>query len=230
MSAAFDTLDHITLLHRLQHTFGLSGYAISWICSYLTDRSYFVKNESSSSSSTTTHWRTSGLCSRSLLFVLFISPIANVINSNQSNQNNMVSFHQYADDTQLYIGTSSSTLTSQIASIEYCTQRVHNWLLYNGLHLNPSMSEAIAFYNPKSKPLAALAESIGTVSVADSPIKLQTSIKNLGVYFDSRMSFDKQVSETCKACYFQIRALCHIRASLTTEASKTIHSCFLISI
>ena len=40
MSAAFDTLDHITLLHRLQHTFGLSGYVISWIRSYLTDRSY----------------------------------------------------------------------------------------------------------------------------------------------------------------------------------------------
>ena len=36
------------------------------------------------------------------------------------------------------------------------------------------------------------------------------------------MSFDKQVSETCKACYFHIRALRHIRASLTTEASKTI--------
>ena len=40
-----------------------------------------------------------------LLFVLFISPVANVINSDQSNQNNTVSFHQYADDTQLYIGT-----------------------------------------------------------------------------------------------------------------------------
>ena len=36
------------------------------------------------------------------------------------------------------------------------------------------------------------------------------------------MSFNKQVSETCKACYFHIRALRHIRASLTTEASKTI--------
>ena len=36
------------------------------------------------------------------------------------------------------------------------------------------------------------------------------------------MSFDKQVSETCKACYFHIRALRHIRASLTTDASKTI--------
>ena len=225
MSAAFDTLDHITLLHRLQHMFGLSGYAISWIRSYLTDRSSFVKTDSSSSPSTIILPgvpQAQGSVLGPLLFVLFISPIANVINPDQSNQNNTASFHQYADDTQLYIGTNSSMPTTQIASIESCTQRVHNWLLNNGLHLNPSKSEAIAFYNPRSKPHAALAESIGTVSVAGSPIKLQTSIKNLGVYLDSKMSFDKQVSETRKACYFHIRALRHIRASLTTEASKTI--------
>ena len=58
--------------------------------------------------------------------------------------------------------------------------------------------------------------------VAGSPIKLQTSIKNLGVYLDSRLSFDKQVSETCKASYFHIRALRHIRSSLTVEAAKTV--------
>ena len=94
------------------------------------------------------------------------------MNPDQSNQNNMVSFHQYADDTQLYIGINSSTLTTQIASFESCTQRVHNWLLNNGLHLNPSKSEAIAFYNPRSEPFAALAESIGSDSVSGSPIKL----------------------------------------------------------
>ena len=76
--------------------------------------------------------------------------------------------------------------------------------------------------NPRSKPLAASAESIGTVSVAGSLIKLQTSINNLGVYLDSTMSFDKQVSETCKACFFHIRARRQIRAYLTTQASKTI--------
>ena len=53
MSAAFDTLDHATLLHRLEHTFGLSGFVISWIRSYLTNRSSFVKIDSSSSPSTT---------------------------------------------------------------------------------------------------------------------------------------------------------------------------------
>ena len=36
------------------------------------------------------------------------------------------------------------------------------------------------------------------------------------------MSFDKQVSETCKAPYFHIRALRHIRSSLTAEAAKTV--------
>ena len=107
------------IYNRLQHTFGLSGYVIFWIRSYLTDRSSFVKIDSSSSPSTA--WLN---VLGPLLFVLFISPIANVINSYQSNQNSIVSFHQYAGDTQLYIGTNSSTLTSQIASIESCSQRV----------------------------------------------------------------------------------------------------------
>ena len=75
--------------------------------------------------------------------VFFILPIADVINPGQA-CNNLVSFHQYADDTQLYIGANSSSLPSQIASIESCTLRVHDWLLNNGLHLNPSKSEAIA--------------------------------------------------------------------------------------
>ena len=52
MSAAFDTLDHATLLHRLEHTFGLSGCVISWIHSYLSERSSYVKVDTSSSSQT----------------------------------------------------------------------------------------------------------------------------------------------------------------------------------
>ena len=203
MSAAFDTLDHAPLLHRLKHTFGLSGFVISWIQSYLFSRSSFVKIDSSSSPITTILTGVpQGSVLGPLLFVLFISPIANVINPGQA-CNNLVSFHQYADDTHFYIGANSSSLPSQIASLESCTLRVHDWLLNNGLHLNPSKSEAIAFFNPRSKPLQALAESVESISVAGSPIKLQTSIKNLGVYLDSRLSFDKQVSETCKASYFQ---------------------------
>ena len=70
--------------------------------------------------------------------------------------------------------------------------------------------------------VVALAESVETITVAGSPIKLQSSIKSLGVYLDSHMSFDKHVSEICKASYFHIRALRHIRSSLTTEAAKMV--------
>ena len=43
------------------------------------------------------------------------------------------------------------------------------------------------------------------------------------------MSFDKQVSETCKASYFHICALRHIRSSLTTEACKTVAAAIVCS-
>jgi len=43
ISAAFDTLDHATLLKRLEHTFGISGAALAWVSSYLAGRTQFVK-------------------------------------------------------------------------------------------------------------------------------------------------------------------------------------------
>ena len=80
----------------------------------------------------------------------------------------------------------------------------------------------MTFSNPRSKPLVVLAESVKIITVVESPIKLQSSIESLGVYLDSHMSLKEHVSEICKASYFHIRALRHIRSSLTTEAAKTI--------
>ncbi len=42
LSAAFDTVDHHILLHRLQHYTGLSGTALKWFHSYLTNRTEYV--------------------------------------------------------------------------------------------------------------------------------------------------------------------------------------------
>ena len=128
MSAAFDTLDHATLLHRLEHTFGLSGCVISWIHSYLSERSFHVKVNTSSSSRTPSPTRVlQGSVLGPRMFVLFISPISSVIQSSSelSNKNTTVSFHQYADDTRLHIGTNSSTLATQVTRILH---RQGEWL------------------------------------------------------------------------------------------------------
>src|SRR5881296_1134558 len=43
LSAAFDTIDHDTLINRLQSVFGVTGVALKWIEAYLRGRSQYVK-------------------------------------------------------------------------------------------------------------------------------------------------------------------------------------------
>jgi len=49
LSAAVDTVDHKTLLHRLEVSYGVSDTVHRWFISYLSGRSQFVRCGSSSS-------------------------------------------------------------------------------------------------------------------------------------------------------------------------------------
>ena len=53
LSAAFDTVDHEILLHRLEVSFGISGPVIEWFRSYLTDRTQCVQRGPAKSTITT---------------------------------------------------------------------------------------------------------------------------------------------------------------------------------
>jgi len=55
MSAAFDTIDHSTLLNTLSVRFGVSGSVLTWLQSYLTDRYQCVRLGQASSSHTLCH-------------------------------------------------------------------------------------------------------------------------------------------------------------------------------
>ena len=138
-----------------------------------------------------------------------------------------VSFHQYADDTQLYIGVRTDELELSIDLLDQCTTALQDWFNNNGLCLNPSKSEII-LVGTRQKLFSASNEfDASSVKITGCPIVPSNSIKNLGVLIDSTLSFNSQVDSTCKAIHFHLRALKHIRKSITIDTAKTI-ACSII--
>ena len=88
--------------------------------------------------------------------------------------------------------------------------------------LNPSKSEILVLGTRQR--LASMSEEVNStsISVAGCPIQPSKEIKKLGVTIDSSLSFDAHVNNTCKASHFHLRALRHVRESISVETAKTI--------
>ena len=54
-------------------------------------------------------------------------------------------------------------------------------------------------------------------------------VKILGVYLDTAMTLEKQISTTCRTSYMQIRRINSIRQYLTETAAKTIIQMMVVS-
>ena len=213
-SAAFDCVDHKTLVSRRDTTFGLTGCALDWIRSYLDARSTFVRwKQHSSKAFPLDTGVPQGSSLGPLLFSLYVAPLSAVINSFG------VSHHQYADDTQIYITVSRSDVLDKVDLLQNCTSGVHSWLQMNGLQLNPTKSEVIQFTATRGREKV---DDVTSVLVSKAVIQPVSSIKSLGVTLDRKLSFDEHVNNICRSCYHHIRALRHIRDSLPDEVVKIV--------
>ena len=111
LSAAFDMLDHATLLNHLKNRFKITGVVLKWIESYLLDRSQAVvlKNEEGETAMSNAVRLSMGVLVP-LLFTLFTTPLGDICRHYDQD------FHLYADDTQLY----ASFIASSEESRESC--------------------------------------------------------------------------------------------------------------
>jgi hypothetical protein len=196
LSAAFDTLDIATLRHRLQHSFGITGLALDWLSTYLNGRSQFVKiGEAQSAIILNSYGVPQGSVLGPTLFSCYVAPIARLISSFG------VQFHQYADDTQLYIGVSPADVAVTEDVMNHCTSALEDWFSQNGMCLNPAKSEVLVLGTRQG--LTKL-NSNQTFRIAGCTVGLTDKIKNLGVTLDSTLSFDAHVNAVCKASHYHI--------------------------
>ena len=97
LSAAFDLVDHEVLLRRLEISVGFRGVVLQWFRSYLTNRCFSVRTGHQLSSSVPLNRGVpQGSVLGPVLFTLYMLPLASICNKYG------VSFHLYADDTQIY--------------------------------------------------------------------------------------------------------------------------------
>jgi len=87
--------------------------------------------------------------------------------------------------------------------------------------LNPNKSEAILL---GTRQRAHSYSNLATVNVAGSQIPLTDHVKILGVKLDKNLSMNNHVNAVCKSVHYHIRALRHIRSSISKDMAKMIAS------
>ena len=198
LSAAFDTIDHPTLLNCLKSWFGVSGTALKWFTSYLSHRFQAIKIGSTLSD---LHELLFGVPQGSvlgpLLFSLYTTPLSKVIGTHPD-----IKYHFYADDTQLFIHISHKNAALAFNKLNSCLLDVQKWMSSSMLKLNPDKTEFIIFESH------AQLKKLGPylpVKIFGNFMHPAVVVKNLGVWFDANFSFANHVRNICKTCFIQIR-------------------------
>ena len=189
--------------------------------SYLTDRTHYVSLCNHCSYFAPVH---SGVPQGSvlgpILFTMYIKPLSAIIDSHS------IIHHSFADDLQLQMSAPPDRISELLHSMQSCISDVKAWATANMLKLNDSKTELMLVTSKRSKHLHNLPTSI---TIGNAQIPFKQSVKNLDFTLDCHLTMSAHVSNIARTCYFELRRLASIRRFLTSTATATLVSAFVLS-
>ncbi len=221
LSAAFDTVDHDILLQRLDHSYGIGGTVLRWFRSFLSGRAQVVNFAGlQSARSLLTCGVPQGSVCGPILFNLYTADVVSIARLFG------VSVHCYADDLQLYVHCRAGESVAAVARLLACIAAIDKWMASNRLKMNPAKTQII--WLGTWQQLAAC--DIAPLQLHDGTIVTpSTSVRNLGVIFDSRMTMVDHVNAVTRTCFNHLRQLRFVRRSLSSESAKMLVHAFVSS-
>ena len=220
VSAAFDTVDHQSLLNRFYHHFGLRDTALKWMESYLKDRIQSVIIDGIQSDPVKLeHGFPQGATLAGILYDMFSAPVENVVEMHPA-----VDHHAYADDNNCYIAFSIADQTDAIHKLNLCANDLVRWMNNNLLKVNGSKTEAIFFFPKKNTPIIDAEININSKVVDPSNVT-----KSLGVKMDSLLTMEKHINFVTSSAYYHIRRISKVRQFLDLNSTKSLIQNLVIS-
>ena len=217
LSAAFDTVDHRILLQDFWD-YGVQDSALSLVKSYLSDRFQRVVVGTAISEPT---WLQFGVPQGSVLgpvlFAAYSSSLVSLLRAHS------VDHHFYADDTQIYVCIENiEDIKNKVKSL---LSDIKIWMKRRKLRLNEGKTEIMVIHgNTRS----IRSDDFGSLNLGEAQLSPAETVRNLGVIFDSSLSFKNHIDLVIRNCNFCIRNLYAVRRYLDRQCLLTlIHSLVL---
>ena len=127
-----------------------------------------------------------------------------------------LSFHLYADDTQLYIKFEMTEINRLLSlrRIEQCVNNVHAWMGDNQLKVNDNKTVALVLSSCNNRAN----HNITVIKIGDGDITSSPG-RNISVIFYIEMSMVSHVKHVCCISYYHLRNIASVRSCLTQKAA-----------
>jgi hypothetical protein len=210
LSKAYDTVSHQKLLFKLQHIFNFDPHTISFLTSYITNRTQTLHTDNATSNpQLITHGIPQGSTLSTTFFILYINDIATTTKHSD--------IYTYADDTTLIITARTQALLEQYAQNDL-TQLI-SYLHKNNLVPNQTKTTYTTFY-PQTHPDIKL-------TFNNTPLKQEATTKLLGTLIQNTLKFDQNVTNTIKKLQPHIHTFKYINKLLPTITMKQLYYSYI---